>query len=156
MNLIKGFSFENTKLIGPLSGHELADAIKQNNLYLTASINEPSGNHHIEGAMCGLPLLYINSGGIPEYCNGYGVIFEQDNFKEKLIEIIERYDFYIKEILKYENDSISMSEKYEELFIKMFNNKKEIIENRNIDKKNSPFNLIEKYTFLIKRKLKST
>ena len=48
-NTPKGFSFENTKLIGPLSGHELADAIKQNNLYLTASINEPSGNHHIEG-----------------------------------------------------------------------------------------------------------
>ena len=104
--------------------------------------------------MWGLPILYINSGGIPEYCDGYGVVFEQDNFKEKLIEIIESYDFYNKEILTYENNSISMSEKYEALFKNMFNNKKEIIDNRDFDKKNSPVNLIEKYTFLIKRKIK--
>ena len=32
--------------------------------------------------------------------------------------------------------------------------KKEIIDNRDLVKKNSPFNLIEKYTFLIKRKIK--
>ena len=47
-----------------------------------------------------------------------------------------------------------MSEKYEALFKNMFNNKKEIIDNRDFDKKNSPVNLIEKYTFLIKRKIK--
>ena len=150
----KNFEFYNSNHIQPLDGENLAKELKKNHIYITGSINEPSGNHHIEGAMCGLPILYINSGGIPEYCDGYGVVFEQDNFKEKLIEIIESYDFYNKEILTYENNSISMSEKYEALFKNMFNNKKEIIDNRDFDKKNSPFNLIEKYTFLIKRKIK--
>ena len=153
-NLPKNFEFYNSNHIQPLDGENLAKELKKNHIYITGSINEPSGNHHIEGAMCGLPILYINSGGIPEYCDGYGVVFEQDNFKEKLIEIIERYDFYNKEILTYENNSISMSEKYEELFKDMFNNKKKFIDNRDLDKKNSPFNFIKKYTFLIKRKIK--
>ena len=48
-----------------MSGHELADTIKGNHLYLTASINEPSGNHHIEALQCGLPILYLESGAPP-------------------------------------------------------------------------------------------
>ena len=83
--------------------------------------------------------------------HGYGIIFEQDNFKEA-VEIIERYDFYNKEILTYENNSISMSEKYEELFKDMFNNKKKFIDNRDLDKKIRHLILL-KYTFL-KRKIK--
>ena len=67
-NLPKKFKFKNTEVINPLSGLELADKIKKNHLYLTGSINEPSGNHHIEGAQCGLPLLYLESGGTTEYC----------------------------------------------------------------------------------------
>ena len=66
-NLPKDFEFYNSKHIEPLDGENLARELKKNHIYITGSINEPSGNHHIEGAMCGLPLLYINSGGIPEY-----------------------------------------------------------------------------------------
>ena len=65
---------------------------------MTGSLNEPSGNHHIEAAQCGLPLLYINSGGIPEYCEGYGVSFEEHNFVEKLGEIITEYDHFFEKI----------------------------------------------------------
>ena len=64
-NIPKDLELENTKVIAPLSGLDLANKIKENHVYLTASLNEPSGNHHIEAAQCGLPLLYINSGGIP-------------------------------------------------------------------------------------------
>ena len=63
-NIPKDLELENTKVIAPLSGLDLANKIKENHVYLTASLNEPSGNHHIEVAQRGLPLLYINSGGI--------------------------------------------------------------------------------------------
>ena len=47
-NVPSEVNFVNTTVIEPLSGIALANEIKKNNIYLTASINEPSGNHHIE------------------------------------------------------------------------------------------------------------
>ena len=77
---------------------------KENNIYLTASVNEPSGNHHIEAAQCGLPLLYINSGGIPEYCKGYGVSFESSEFFNKLLELKTNYQDYFNKVNNYPNN----------------------------------------------------
>ena len=71
----KNFKFKNAKVISPLSGESLATELKKYDGYITGSINEPSGNHHIEAALCGLPILYLESGGIPEYANGYGLSF---------------------------------------------------------------------------------
>ena len=43
-NLPKNFEFINsTHHISPLSGFTLANEIKQHNIYITGSINEPSG-----------------------------------------------------------------------------------------------------------------
>ena len=67
-------------------------------------MNEPSGNHHMEAAMCGLPILHINSGGIPEYCNDYGLSFELENFEEKLSEIINNYSIYYDNLNNYPYD----------------------------------------------------
>ena len=83
-NVSDDYEFKNMKIIPPLAGEELAAVIKKHHIYVTTSINEPSGNHHIEAAQCGLPVLYIDSGGIPEYCDGYGVSF-QDNLKKNFM-----------------------------------------------------------------------
>ena len=123
-NIPKNFQFKNTKVVNPLSGKKLAEEIKKNNIYVTASINEPSGNHHIEGALCGLPVLYINSGGIPEYCHEYGVMFEEDSFETKLDEIITNYDIYYEKTKLYTHDSNLMCMNYEKLFLKMLQNTK--------------------------------
>ena len=82
-NVDKNYSFKNTNLIAPLSGLELANELKEHDIYITGSLNEPSGNHHIEAALCGLPVLYINSGGIPEYCKDFGIEITHNNFEEK-------------------------------------------------------------------------
>ena len=58
----KNANFINTKVISPISGKKLAEELRSQDFYITGSINEPSGNHHIEAA-CGLPIMYINSGG---------------------------------------------------------------------------------------------
>ena len=85
-NLPENFMFKNSSHINPLSGKDLAKMLKNHHIYITASINEPSGNHHIEAAQCGLPIIYINSGGIVEYCRDYGVLFNnKDDFNEKLL-----------------------------------------------------------------------
>tara|TARA_B100001109_G_scaffold78556_1_gene64336 strand:- start:17543 stop:18631 length:1089 start_codon:yes stop_codon:yes gene_type:complete len=115
-NLPKDFSFKNVNFITPLSGRNLADKLKENHIYLTASINEPSGNHHIEGALCGLPVLYLESGGTPEYSNGFGVSFYEDNFIEKLEEIVENYDYYKQNMINYPFKSEVMCSEYYSLF----------------------------------------
>ena len=114
-NVSKKYKFNSMKIIQPLAGHELANAIREHHIYLTASINEPSGNHHIEAAQCGLPVLYLDSGGIPEYCDGYGVSFQND-FEVKLIEIIDKYNYYRKKLENYPFNSEKMCSEFENLF----------------------------------------
>ena len=70
------------------------------------SLNEPSGNHHIEAAQCGLPLLNlsIEQGGILEEV--YNDSFNNENFKEKLYEITQNYhEFFnlMKDFLSSKN-----------------------------------------------------
>ena len=37
----------------------------KHDLYISASINEPAGMHHIEGLLCGLPIIYRDNGALP-------------------------------------------------------------------------------------------
>ncbi len=74
-NLPKGFKFTHARYVTPLDGETLAAALKSHHAYVTASINEPGGHHQNEAALCGLPLLYRQSGCMPEYCAGFGVPF---------------------------------------------------------------------------------
>jgi hypothetical protein len=132
-NIPKNLKFINTKVLKPMSGNELATEIRDHNIYITGSLNEPSGNHHIEGAQCGLPLLYINSGGIPEYCHGYGVIFEPDNFEEKLDLILNNFETYLKKVQDYPHSSKKMCNDYLNLFNEMLQNKKKLLSERQLD-----------------------
>ena len=114
-NISEDFNFNNTEVIPPKEGEELARIIKDHHLYVTGSINEPSGNHHIEAAQCGLPILYLDSGGTTEYCEGFGLAFTND-FESKLEKIIIEYDYFVKQMEKYTLNSDNMSEEYLSLF----------------------------------------
>lgn len=120
-NIDKNYKFKNTNVIAPLSGLELASEIKEHDIYLTGSLNEPSGNHHIEGALCGLPVLYINSGGIPEYCKNFGLEISLDNFEENILYMVEYYDKFRNRMNSYPYESNKMSAEYLELFKKLLN-----------------------------------
>ena len=150
-NIPKNIDFKNTNLIQPLSGKELADEIKKNHIYVTASRNEPSGNHHIEAAQCGLPILYIDSGGIPEYCQGYGVSFVEENFEIKLKEIIRDYSKYQSNINSYHFSSEKMCLDYLGMFETLITKKMDIVNSRT---NTYPINKFLKFLFLYKRKLK--
>ena len=119
-NVNKDLEFNSTEVIKPKAGKELANLIKQNHIYLTASINEPSGNHHIEGAQCGLPILYRNSGGMPEFTEGFGVEFQGiEDFFQSLDEIKNVYPSLFEKMKDYPFNSEAMSKEYLDLFSKL-------------------------------------
>ncbi len=130
-NAPKNLSFPNSKIISALSGSDLANELKKHHIYITASINEPSGNHHMEGALCGLPILYINSGALPEYCNDYGVMFNINNFENSLDKIKKDYDLLFKNLDSYPYTFANAAEMYEKIFVESIKNKKNIYKNRN-------------------------
>ena len=150
-NLPNKFSFKNVKVISPISGKDLAKEIKKNNLYLTGSINEPSGNHHIEAAQCGLPLLYIDSGGIPEYCNTFGIMYNLNNLEQKLEEIINSYKNFEDSLKSYPFSSELMGQDYLKLFKDSILNRKTLIETRVLKNNNSFF---YKNLFRLQRRFK--
>lgn len=81
-------SWRSAKTLPPASGRKLAELLQQCHLYLTASLWEPCGMHHVEGAQCGLPLLcHADGGGIVEAAKKYGMIFSDD---DNLVEVLEQ------------------------------------------------------------------
>lgn len=141
-NMPTDYQFKNTKIIEPLAGLELAEEIKKHDIYVTGSINEPSGNHHIEAAQCGLPILYFESGGMPEYCKNFGLPFTH-NFVEQLSLMIEDYENFQNKMKDYPHSSTKMCDEYYKLFETLLN------ENKIVETKKSIFG---KYSFLYKHK----
>lgn len=129
-NVPENFEFINSKIIKPLQGLQLANELKNHHVYITASKNEPSGNHHMEGAMCGLPILYVNSGGIPEYCNEYGVEFSKFTFQSSLEKILQDYFELVKNLENYSFTFENAAVEYLNIFQKAIENKDEIINRR--------------------------
>lgn len=149
-NLPSKVKFQNSSVVKPLSGRALANEVKKHHAYLTGSLNEPSGNHHIEGGQCGLPILYIDSGGIPEYCENYGLKFTENNFESILKEFIINFSKLKSNMHTYPHDSDQMCSEYENLFIKLLDSREQIVKVRK-----TPYriNILDQVIYLISRKL---
>jgi hypothetical protein len=130
--LPEGFKFKNARYVEPLSGEALSKELQRHHLYLTASENEPGPNHQNEGALCGLPILYINSGSLPEYCEGYGIGFEHDDFESKLEEIRERYQEFVPLLKNYPHTAQRACDEYYQLFNDLLTKKDDLIKSRDI------------------------
>tara|TARA_A100001035_G_scaffold274591_1_gene266783 strand:+ start:837 stop:1925 length:1089 start_codon:yes stop_codon:yes gene_type:complete len=144
-NLPEGFSFKNSQQINPISGISLGRELSKHHIYISGSINEPAGMHHIEGILCGLPIIFRKSGALPEYCTNYGVSFENNNFQPALEIMIQNYSKYKEKILDYENNSVKMTNQYLDLFLSLIQRKNEIVKKRNLLR--SPLLLILNFVF---------
>jgi glycosyltransferase involved in cell wall biosynthesis len=88
-------SFENIRQIPPVPSEQLAEILRQHDIFITASQNDPCSNALIEALACGLPALYFNDGGHPELVGFGGLPF--DNNEEifpQLDILIENYEMY--------------------------------------------------------------
>jgi glycosyltransferase involved in cell wall biosynthesis len=131
-NLPSGFSFTNARYLLPMQGETLARELSSHHVYVTASMNEPAGMHHIEGAMCGLPLLYRRSGALPEYCDGFGVGFDGQDFMAALQQMLTQYAVYAQCTEHYSRTASHMCEEYIALFDRMLTQRTAILDSRRL------------------------
>ncbi len=124
--------FRHARHVAPQSPESVAEILRDHDIYVTAAQSEGAGMHHIEGAMCGLPVLYPNSGGIPEYCQGYGIEYEPETFEVKLADLIDRYDQYRARMRSYPHHSNKMCGQYLDLFRRLLDQRHAIVRARRI------------------------
>ena len=118
--LPQGSKFKNTRYIEPLYGEKLAQELRNHHVYLTAARWESCGMHPIEGACCGLPVLYIDEGGgITESCKGFGIKFTKDNFQESLLKIQEQYYTLQEKVNLFPLYAETVNKKYEKFILSL-------------------------------------
>lgn len=87
--------FKHINHIPPQPSEKLADILRQHDIYIIASRNDPCSNALIEAQACGLPALYLNEGGHPEIV-GYGGLGFNSNEEilPKLEYLVENYETF--------------------------------------------------------------
>jgi len=99
------------KIIPPQNSNNLAKILRQRDIYITASQNEPCSNALIEALACGLPTIYFNQGSHPEIVGKAGLSFKKpEDIPRRLKKVVANYNHYAKSIkvLKIED----VAEKY--------------------------------------------
>ena len=87
--------FERIHHIQPVPSEKLADILRQHDIYITASQNDPCSNALIEALSCGLPALYLQSGGHPELVGHGGLSFQaHDEIFSQLDTLVENYEMF--------------------------------------------------------------
>ena len=100
--------FKNIKWIKPVLSKKLAEILKEHDIYITASQNDPCSNSLIEALSCGLPAVVLNDGGHPELVKNGGELFDK---KEQVIgkveKVVESYDYYQRNIPEYSLETVA-------------------------------------------------
>ena len=67
---------------------------------------------------------------MPEYCTGYGISFNENNFEQKLDEMANTYDIWVEKMKDYPNTADRMSEQYYQLFLDLLSRRDEVLARR--------------------------
>lgn len=87
----KNIQWRSARTFSACSGDALASVLRQCHVAVTASRYEPGAMHPVEAMQCGLPLLYTaDTGGTVELGREFGILLE-DDFKDALNSLRERY-----------------------------------------------------------------
>jgi glycosyltransferase involved in cell wall biosynthesis len=85
--------FQRIHMREPLSSTELAAVLRQHDIFITASVNDPCSNSLIEALACGLPVLYLHSGGHPEIVGQAGLGFSSaEEIPTLLDQLVDEYE----------------------------------------------------------------
>jgi glycosyltransferase involved in cell wall biosynthesis len=87
--------FNRIKSIPAVPSEELASMLREHDIYITASQNDPCSNAVIEALACGLPVVYRNDGGHPELVGYGGLPFaDQEEILPQLDRIASNYNMF--------------------------------------------------------------
>ena len=110
--------FQNIKSIEPRDSKGLAEILKQQDIYITASKKDPCSNSLIEALACGLPAICYNDGGHPEILNDAGFLFEhKEEIPELLNQVVKNYDDLQKKIQIH--NILEIAQEYVDFFDKI-------------------------------------
>jgi len=85
--------FRNIRMIPPVDSYKLADLLRYHDIYITASKNDPCSNSLIEALTCGLPAIYLQSGGHAEIVKQAGAGFDAvEQIPELLDKVVGEYE----------------------------------------------------------------
>ena len=88
-------AFRNIRMVAPQASDIVAQELRRHDIYITASRNDPCSNSLLEALACGLPALYLNSGGHSEITGEGGLPFEDPlDIPGLLEELTARYCHY--------------------------------------------------------------
>jgi len=87
--------FKNIHMLPAVDSYKLAKLLREHDIYITASKHDPCSNSLIEALTCGLPAIYLQSGGHPEIVNQAGAGFDAAEQIPKLLDqMIVSYEEY--------------------------------------------------------------
>ncbi len=91
--------FKNIKYVGPVSSREIAEILKQHDIFITASEKDACSNSLIEALSCSLPAVALNDGGNPELVEKGGELFGgKEDILSKIEKVARNYRYYQSQI----------------------------------------------------------
>jgi len=70
-------TFERIRTVAPLPSEQLAQLLREHDVYLATSRDDPCSNALLEALACGLPAAFLRSGGHPELVGEAGIGFDE-------------------------------------------------------------------------------
>ena len=87
--------FTNIRTIAPQDSKTLGDSLRQADIFLGVSHDEPCSNAIGEALACGLPALIRNEGGNPSFVHQGAVLYDSDDeIPQQLENIVEKFESY--------------------------------------------------------------
>jgi len=126
----EGMQFRHTRVVDPLTGSHLADELRTHHVYVSASIGEAAGMHYIEAALCGLPVLYRQSGSLPEYCSDFGSAFDEGAISTGLLNTRHNYSRLKANMSEYPYDAVRCCGSYDRLFRELLAKRDDVLTRR--------------------------
>ena len=91
--------FEHIRTHAPVDSPTLAGLLKQHDIYVTASQNDPCSNALVEALSCGLPVIYLRDGGHPELVGFGGIGFRTpEEIPAALDRLVASYEAFQRSI----------------------------------------------------------
>lgn len=98
-----GENLQNVRHLQPMDSMRLAEQLRQHDIFITASRHDPCSNSLLEALNCGLPALYLQSGGHAELVGGGGLGYEKVDEVPGLLDVLaEQYSRFQSAIPRHD------------------------------------------------------